>query len=261
MRKRLILIVGVLTILARMSAADAGIISDYAYEYQVIHAANYTEAGHTDPGASAESYFSVNGLDGLTYSSTVSAAGSTSSGSSNLGAPNANTVVMTRSWNSSRAAADAPEAQAIYGNNTYSASSFWFTAEEGLTYSISGHFNNSDGNTIFQLLLFDRTSPHSPGWLYYTSQSSLSPGPSYFEAGGLGGPGTFPLTGMLEKGRVYEFGHQTWSYGKDGGATASGEAMLTLSRLNPVPEPASLTLFGLGALGLAAGRKRLRRRP
>ncbi|MFO1094008.1 MAG: PEP-CTERM sorting domain-containing protein [Planctomycetaceae bacterium] len=257
--------VGAIAFLGQMSAAEAALVSfnnpltgPDLYEYHYVAANNYTESGHTDISAAADLYFSVSGIDGITYSGSVTAAGSTSLGRTNLGAPDANTVVMSKSWEITRAGAEAGEPPALYGNITRSSGSFWFTAEQNLDYTISGGYDISGGNATLQLLLLDRTIVYSPSSVYYVLQDSASAG--HFEAPGLGGAGTFPLTGTLLQGHVYEFGHQFWSNGKDEGATVSGEVSLTLSGVQSVPEPASLTLLSLGSLGLICVKRRRRAR-
>lgn len=143
-----------------------------------------------------------------------------------------------------------------------------FTADTNYSYSFSGSFTNSSGQTYLGAYLIDVTDNVN---LFYNDQvnNSFDLNSDDFSFTAIVGneDGSFynylegNSTGSLIAGHDYEYRFYAYSSASDVGdlgATASGSAQLVLTP-QAVPEPASLLIWsGLGLAGLVAGWRRKR---
>lgn len=148
-----------------------------------------------------------------------------------------------------------------------------FTVDADMTYNLSGTYSVTDvtspGIVFFDALLYDLTA----GLQLFGSQTESRDttneslvlgvgGGDYFNAAHVGS-----VSGNLIAGRTYQLYFHAFTRAAapsgDGGAIATGNVTLQLgSGVDAVPEPASLAMWGLGALGMAIQvRRRKRRQP
>lgn len=144
-----------------------------------------------------------------------------------------------------------------------------FTVDADTTYKITGNIAvddiAADGSSVvhFGTYLVDTTS----GYLEDTYHQSRNTTDESFVLGVAGGdwyyymrPGS-SLTGSLVAGHQYLWRYEAFNQAypdADSGATATGAFNLTIGEAAAVPEPATLTIWGLGALGALLLRRRAR---
>jgi hypothetical protein len=145
-----------------------------------------------------------------------------------------------------------------------------FIPDEDTSYSISGLYNVTGGPPSRQVVtlldlttghddLLDRYHLHSLNRSIVTQDQSLVVGTPTGDVSNVFGS----TTGTLTAGHTYEL---YYSYEVDAplagdlGAIAVGNLNLTLAEPAAVPEPASLAIWTLGALGCAIGTYRRRKR-
>lgn len=209
--------------------------------------------------APADDLYTGTVIDGADYNISASIGGASSDGTIKF-SESATQTVFDMSFTQARSGV-------IGGSYTYAFGGFLFTADEaGLTYSLDGAYSSENGYTILAVSFYDQTAGSAS--IFNSAQSAFAGGGS-FVLGGTDGD-AYSLTGnqagSLIAGHQYRIHIDLLSQdasleGSDGGADSEGFVRLTVSRqaAEPVPEPASLSLFGLGALGLAGVR--LRRSP
>jgi hypothetical protein len=141
-----------------------------------------------------------------------------------------------------------------------------FTVDADTAYDLSGVYTLDGGSRVYQrVYLHDITAGEYAAFSYNESYATENQVLQVGQASG-GINNVFgSTTGTLVAGHRYEFGYEYLIHAypnADSGATALGQLNLTLGApaLSAVPEPATLTLWGLGALGCAAVRYR-RRKP
>lgn len=184
--------------------------------------------------------------------------GRSASITTNYGEPNANTVILE--WRTSHAHGG------VDWTYVFSNSVTRFTADQNsLTYAIDGAWK-IDGvagpPTIAQrTYLVDLTAGSGLFDSYQVSRYSLNVDLAVDGGGDHVSIASGSLTGSLVLGHEYEWYFNTYIprslEGNEGGAVGSGFRTLTIaSDVSAVPEPLSLTLFGLGGLGLAVAQRR-----
>lgn len=142
-----------------------------------------------------------------------------------------------------------------------------FTVTANTTYNLSGYYNvhdvTSSGRVYFQTYLYDYTNGIH---LSYDIQESYNTLNENIVVGGAGGDswnGSIgSLSGNLIAGNTYQYYWETLIQAYpdgDGGASASGNFTLVLgSDTAAVPEPASIAMWGIGALGMMFARRKRR---
>lgn len=148
--------------------------------------------------------------------------------------------------------------------------SMLFTVDANTSYSLFGFYDVTDvssaGKVRFHSTLMDVSA--SNALLFESAQESLSTMNESFVLGGAGGDSininSGSLTGTLIAGHSYAWFFQAFMQARptaDDGASALGNVSLILSDggTNPVPEPTSIALFGIGAIGLIVFHRRKRR--
>lgn len=140
-----------------------------------------------------------------------------------------------------------------------------FSVDVDSTYDLSGDYTVTDvttdsGQVLFNLYLYDETDAT---YLAYNRQESRNTTNESFTLGLMEGDYvhefTGSLTGDLLVGHQYRWFWQALTQTNpdaDGGASAVGNITLTVHDANPIPEPATFTLFAIGLAGLCAMRRR-----
>ncbi|MEQ9411144.1 MAG: PEP-CTERM sorting domain-containing protein [Fuerstiella sp.] len=146
-----------------------------------------------------------------------------------------------------------------------------FTVDANTTYDLSGEFHVRDysrnaGRVYFEAYLWDQTAS---SYVFSNRQQSINTLNESLLLGGTAGDVSNnsligSLTGTLEAGHTYLFLYvATVQALDDDGAGARGAGFVTLEfadAAQPVPEPASVAMWGLGILGLTCCRRRGLRR-
>ena len=150
---------------------------------------------------------------------------------------------------------------------SYGFSDTEFTVTANTTYNLSGYYNvldvTSSGKVYFQSSLYDYSTNSYLSYDYQYSENTLN---ENFVVGGAGGDSynysLGSLSGNLIAGNTYQYYWKAYVYSHpdaDGGASAVGNFTLVLGDgAAPVPEPASIAMWGLGALGMVFARRKRR---
>ena len=156
-----------------------------------------------------------------------------------------------------------------FGDNSQGfASEMLFTVDANTTYSLSGKFDVTDvtssspGSVHFVGYLFDATTST---YLFLSEQSSRETANESYVLGGIGGDWSNDLagslTGNLIAGHIYKW-HSlasiiAYTVTGDGGASAEGDITLKIgSGGSAVPEPSSIAMWSLGAIGMMFARRK-----
>lgn len=144
-----------------------------------------------------------------------------------------------------------------------------FTVDANTTYSLSGKFDVTDvtspspGSVHFVGYLVDLTTTT---YLFLSEQFSRETANESYVLGGNGGDWgnslAGSLTGNLIAGHNYKW-HSlasivAYTVTGDGGASAEGDITLKIGSggTTTVPEPSSLAMWGIGALGMMFARRK-----
>ena len=141
-----------------------------------------------------------------------------------------------------------------YSENTWWDSTYWILSNTSGQTLTSLEINGKPGNTVFDVILEDSTATdfHTPG--SFDGRTPVTDGNS---ALGVNVDVMYSNRVTLN-GQFYDDLYQTVTFNFSGGL-ASGQSFwfaLDTDNVNPVPEPATMLLFGIGAMGIAAIRKR-----